>query len=81
MLRMTEDFAILSPQRSSVLSNIQKILSSSFQLYSCVVLKFHLRTIEGIRAGMLAVTAQLRPSFLFPDDHVYDPNDISLNVL
>ena len=78
---MTEDFAIPSLQHSSVLSNIQKILGSSFQLYSCVVLKFHLRTIEGIHAGMLAVTAQLLPSFLFPDDHVYDPNVISLNVL
>jgi len=38
-------------------------------------------TIEGIRAGTLPVTAQLLPSFLFPDGHVYDPNDISLNVL
>jgi len=39
------------------------------------------QTIEGIRAGTLAVTAQLLPSFLFPDCHVYDSNDISLNVL
>jgi hypothetical protein len=45
------------------------------------LLKFNLRTIEAIRAGTLAVTAQLLPSFLFSDDHVYDPNDISLNVL
>ena len=35
-------------------------------------------SIEAIHAGMLAVTAQLLPGFLFPDDHVYD---ISLNVL
>ena len=52
-----------------------------FVFYSCIVLKFHLRTIEAIHTGMLAVTAQLLPSFLFPDDHVYDSNDISLNVL
>jgi hypothetical protein len=45
------------------------------------LLKFHLRTIEAIRTGTLAVTAQLLPSFLFPDDHVYDSNDISSNVL
>jgi uncharacterized protein DUF6698 len=43
--------------------------------------QFHLRTIEAIRAGRLAVTAQLLPRFLFPDDHVYDSNDISHNVL
>jgi hypothetical protein len=54
----------------------------SFHLFMCCfLLKFHLRTIEAIRAGTLAVTAQLLPSFLFPDDHVYDSNDISLNVL
>jgi len=47
----------------------------------CFLLKFKLRTIEAICAGKLAVTAQLLPSFLFPDDHVYDPNDISHNVL
>jgi hypothetical protein len=47
----------------------------------CFQLKFHPRTIQAIRAGTLAVTAQLLPTFLFPDDHVYDPNDISLNVL
>ena len=47
----------------------------------CFLLEFHLRTILAIRAGTLPVTAQLLPSFLFPDDHVYDPNDISLNVL
>ena len=29
----------------------------------------------------LGFTAQLLPRFLFPDDHVYDPNDISHNVL
>ena len=39
------------------------------------------RTIEAIRAGTLPVTAQLLPTFLFPDDHVYDSNDISANVL
>jgi len=39
------------------------------------------QTIAAIRAGTVAVTAQLLPRFLFPDDHVYDPNDISLNVL
>lgn len=53
----------------------------SFLLMCCFLLKFHVRTIEAIRAGTLAVTAQLLPSFLFPDDHVYDSNDISLNVL
>jgi hypothetical protein len=47
----------------------------------CFRLKFHPRTIQAIRAGTLAVTAQLLPTFLFPDDHVHDPNDISLNVL
>ena len=47
----------------------------------CFLFKNNLRTIEAIRTGTLAVTAQLLPSFLFPDDHVYDPNDISLNVL
>jgi hypothetical protein len=46
-----------------------------------LLLNFQLRTIEAIRAGTLPVTAQLLPSFLFPDDHVYDPNNISLNVL
>ena len=82
-LRMTEDFTIPSLQRSSLLSNIQKTLGSSFQYFfiCCFLLKYHLRTIEGIRAGTLAVTAQLLPTFLFPDDHVYDPNDISHNVL
>jgi hypothetical protein len=53
----------------------------SFLFMCCFLLKVHLRTIEGIRAGTLAVTAQLLPSFLFPDGHVYDSNDISLNVL
>jgi len=53
----------------------------SFLFRCCFLLKFHVRTIEAIRAGTLAVTAQLLPSFLFPDDHVYDSNDISLNVL
>jgi hypothetical protein len=47
----------------------------------CFLLKNHLRTIVAVRAGTLAVTAQLLPTFLFPDDHVYDPNDISHNVL
>lgn len=81
-LRVTEDFTIPSLQRSSVPSNIQKHLSSSFHLLflCCFLLKLQ-RTIEAIRAGTLPVTAQLLPSFLFPDDHVYDPNDISLNVL
>ena len=45
------------------------------------LLKTFLRSIEAIRTGALPVTAQLLPSFLFPDDHVYDSNDISLNVL
>ena len=60
-LRMTEDFTIPSLQRSSLLSNIQKTLGSSFQYFfiCCFLLKYHLRTIEGIRAGTLAVTAQL----------------------
>jgi uncharacterized protein DUF6698 len=80
--RMTEDFTIPSPQRSSVRSNIQKHLSLSFLfLLLCLLLKFQLRTIQAIRAGTLPVTAQLLPTFLFPDGHVYDPNDISLNVL
>ena len=54
-----------------------------FILYSCVASysNFNYRTIEAIRAGTLPVTAQLLPCFLFPDDHVYDKNDISLNVL
>jgi uncharacterized protein DUF6698 len=79
---MTEDFTIPSPQRSSVRSNIQKHLSLSFLfLLLCLLLKFQLRTIQAIRAGTLPVTAQLLPTFLFPDGHVYDPNDISLNVL
>jgi hypothetical protein len=53
-----------------------------FVFYSCVLLlKLQLRTIQAIRAGTLPVTAQLLPSFLFPEDHIYDPNDISLNVL
>jgi hypothetical protein len=43
--------------------------------------QFSTRTIQAIRAGTLPVTAQLLPSFLFPDNHVYDPDDISLNVL
>jgi hypothetical protein len=47
----------------------------------CFLLKFNLRTIEAISAGTLPVTAQLLPTFLFPDGHVYDPNNISLNVL
>jgi hypothetical protein len=46
-----------------------------------LLLNFQLRTIQAIRAGTLPVTAQLLPSFLFPNDHVYDPNDISHNVL
>ena len=81
---MTEDFTIPSLQHSSVPSNIQKPKNTSvhpFVFYSCVVLKFHLRTIEAIHAGTLAVTTQLLPSFLLSDDHVYDSNDISLNVL
>lgn len=49
--------------------------------YRVLLLKFQLRTIIAIRAGTLPVTAQLLPTFLFPDDHVYDPNAISLNVL
>ena len=82
-LRMTENFTIPSLQPSSLPSNIQKTMSSSFQylFMCCFLLEFHLRTILAIRAGTLPVTAQLLPSFLFPDDHVYDPNDISLNVL
>jgi hypothetical protein len=53
-----------------------------FFLYSFVLLlKFQPRTFQAIRAGTLPVTAQLLPRFLFPEDHVYDPNDISLNVL
>jgi hypothetical protein len=52
-----------------------------FLFLCCLLLKFQLRTIEAIRAGTLPVTAQLLPSFLFPDDHVYDKHDISLNVL
>ena len=47
----------------------------------CILLKFNPRPIEAIRAGTLPVTAQLLPRFLFPDGHVYDPDDISLNVL
>ena len=81
--RMTEDFTILSLQRSSVPSNIRKMLSTSFKFLFryCFLLKFNLRTFEAIRAGTLPVTAQLLPSFLFPDGHVYDPDDISHNVL
>jgi hypothetical protein len=79
---MTEDSTIPSLQRSSAPSNIQKRLSSSLSfIHVLFPIQFYLRTIEAIRAGTLAVTAQLLPSFLFPDDHVYDPNDISLNVL
>jgi len=82
-LRMTEDSTIPSLQRSSVPSNIQKNLGSSFKFkfMCCFLFKFILRTILAIRAGTLPVTAQLLPTFLFPDGHVYDPNDISLNVL
>jgi hypothetical protein len=79
---MTEDFTIPSPQRSYVQSSIRKHLSLSFLLYSFVLLlRFQPRTIQAIRDGTLPVTAQLLPRFLFPEDHVYDPNDISLNVL
>ena len=82
-LRVTENFTIPSLQRSSVPSNIRMNLSSSFKFLfrSCFLLKFNLRTFEAIRAGTLPVTAQLLPRFLFPDSHVHDPNDISLNVL
>ena len=82
-LRMTEDFIIPSLQRCSVLPNIQKTLGSTIQylFMCCSPLKYLLRTIQAIRSGTLAVTAQLLPTFLFPDDHVYDPNDISHNVL
>jgi hypothetical protein len=82
-LRMTEDSTIPSLQRSSVLSNIRKKLGSSFNLLFkyCFLLKFNLRTIVAIRTGTLPVTAQLLPTFLFPDGHVYDPDDISHNVL
>jgi len=79
--RMTEDFTIPSPQRSSVPSNIPRCLGSYFlSLYMCCT-QLLLRTIEAIRTGTLPVTAQLLPTFLFPDDHVYDSNDISANVL
>jgi len=47
----------------------------------CFLLKFYLRTMEAIRAGTLAVTSQMLPTFLFPDGHLYDPKDISHNVL
>ena len=47
----------------------------------CFLLKFKLRSIDAIRTGELPVTAQLLPRFLFPDDHVYDSEDISHNVL
>ena len=81
-LRTTEGFTILLWQRSYVRSNIQKHLSVFFFLSSVVSpLKLRLRTIDAIRNGTLPVTAQLLPAFLFPDDHVHDPNDISLNVL
>lgn len=79
---MTEDFTIPSPQRSYVRSNIRKQLrmSSFFNLVLSPT-QISTRTIQAIRAGTLPVTAQLLPSFLFPDNHVYDPDDISLNVL
>jgi hypothetical protein len=53
----------------------------SIFIQCCFLPKFHLRIIEAIRTGTLAVTAQLLPSILFPDDQVYDSNDISINVL
>ncbi|KJA13296.1 hypothetical protein HYPSUDRAFT_209667 [Hypholoma sublateritium FD-334 SS-4] len=38
-------------------------------------------TYDDIKAGKLPVTATMLPRFLFPADHVYDPTDISKNLL
>jgi len=82
--KVKNDRGFYHPITAALLCPVKYPKTSRFVLsffYSCVVLKFHLRTIEAIRAGTLAVTAQLLPSFLFPDGHVYDSNDISHNVL
>ena len=82
--KVKSDQEFYHPVTASLLCPIKYPKTDEFVLsffYSCVVLKFYIRTIQAIRAGTLAVTAQLLPSFLFPDGHVYDANDISHNVL
>ena len=82
--KVKNDRGFYHPITAALLCPVKYPKTPAFVLifYSCVfLLKFQLRTILAIRAGTLPVTAQLLPRFLFPDDHVYDPNDVSLNVL
>jgi len=39
------------------------------------------RTYASLKARSLPLTAALLPCFLYPEDHIYDPEDISKNVL
>lgn len=82
--KVKSDRGFYHPVTAALLCPVKYPKTDEFVLsffYFGVVLKFNIRTIQAIRAGTLAVTAQLLPSFLFPDGHVYDSNDISHNVL
>ena len=61
--------------------HIWSSVSMGLLLLGSIVSYSNLRPFEAICAGTLPVTAQLLPSFLFPDSHVYDPDNISHNVL